>query len=155
MAMEEGELKSSAAALSQCLDEARFKTLVHGDAKVANFCFSTQDEKVAAVDFQYVGGGTGVQDLAYLLGSALSEKALSENLPYLLDHYFAELGRELMAQGESQAFAQEVIEEWQRLFVIAWADFHRFIIGWSPTHIKNTPFSQKLTKQALQQLRNA
>ncbi|MDE8604408.1 phosphotransferase [Marinomonas sp. RSW2] len=155
MAMEEGELKSSAAALSHCLDEARFKTLVHGDAKVANFCFSTQEEKVAAVDFQYVGGGTGVQDLAYLLGSALPEKALAENLPYLLDHYFSELGRELMAQGESQAFAQEVIEEWQTLFVIAWADFHRFIMGWSPTHAKNTPLSQKLTEQALQQLRNA
>jgi hypothetical protein len=93
--------------------------------------------------------------VAYLLGSALTEKALSENLPYLLDHYFAELGRELMAQGESQAFAQEVIEEWQTLFVIAWADFHRFIMGWSPTHAKNTPFSHDLTEQALQQLRNA
>jgi hypothetical protein len=93
--------------------------------------------------------------LAYLLGSALTEKALSENLSYLLDHYFAELGRELMAQGESQAFAQEVIEEWQTLFVIAWADFHRFIMGWSPTHAKNTPFSHELTEQALQQLRNA
>lgn len=154
LAMEEDELKSSAAALSNCLDGATFKTLVHGDAKVANFCFST-DAAAAAVDFQYVGGGVGVQDLAYLLGSALSEKVLSENLMYLLDHYFSELGRELMAQGESQAFAQEVIDEWQYLFPIAWADFHRFIMGWSPIHPKNTAFSQLLTEQALSQLRGS
>jgi hypothetical protein len=154
-AMADGDLKSSAAALANCLDQARFKTLVHGDAKVANFCFSPLDNQVAAVDFQYVGGGVGVQDLAYLLGSALSEFELAENIDYLLEYYFSELGRELMAQGESQAFAQEVIEEWQNLFPIAWADFHRFIMGWSPTHPKNTPFSQQLTEQALSQLRRS
>lgn len=154
-AMDDGDLKSSAAALANCLDQASFKTLVHGDAKVANFCFSPLDNQVAAVDFQYVGGGVGVQDLAYLLGSALSEFELAENIDYLLEYYFSELGRELMAQGESQAFAQAVIEEWQNLFSIAWADFHRFIMGWSPTHPKNTPFSQQLTEQALSQLRRS
>lgn len=153
--MAEGELKSAAAELAKYLDQACFKTLVHGDAKVANFCFSPLDNRVAAVDFQYIGGGVGVQDLVYLLGSALSESELAENLDYLLEHYFSELGRELMAQGESQAFAQEVIEEWQYLFPIAWADFHRFIMGWSPTHPKNTPFSQKITEQALNQLRRS
>ncbi|MDP5057696.1 MAG: phosphotransferase [Marinomonas hwangdonensis] len=153
--MAEGELKSTASELAECLDNARFKTLVHGDAKVANFCFSPLDNQVAAVDFQYVGGGVGVQDLAYLLGSALSEFELAENIDYLLEYYFSELGRALMAQGESQAFAQEVIEEWQNLFPIAWADFHRFIMGWSPTHPKNTPFSQQLTEQALSQLRRS
>ncbi|MGO2354424.1 MAG: phosphotransferase [Marinomonas foliarum] len=153
--MAEGELKSAASELAKCLDNARFKTIVHGDAKVANFCFSPLDNQVAAVDFQYVGGGVGIQDLAYLLGSALSESELTENIDYLLEHYFSELGRELMAQGESQAFAQEVVEEWQYLFPIAWADFHRFIMGWSPTHPKNTPFSQQLTDQALRQLRRS
>lgn len=38
---------------------------------------------------------------------------------------------------------------------ITWADFHRFIMGWSPTHPKNTPFSQQLTEQALSQLRRS
>lgn len=151
-AMQEGELKSAAAELAECLDNARFKTIVHGDAKVANFCFSPMHYSVAAVDFQYVGGGVGVQDVAYFLGSALTESELADNIDYLLAHYFAELGRELMAQGESQALVHEVVDEWQRLFPIAWADFHRFIMGWSPTHSKNTPFSQRLTEQALTQL---
>ncbi|MCB5161435.1 ecdysteroid 22-kinase family protein [Marinomonas algarum] len=151
-AMANGRLKSAAAALAKCLDQARFKTIVHGDAKVANFCFSPFHQQVAAVDFQYVGGGVGVQDLAYLLGGALSEQALADNMDYLLAQYFSELGRELMAQGESQAFVHDVLDEWQALFMIAWADFHRFIIGWSPSHTKNTEFSQKLTEQALDQL---
>ncbi|TYL49065.1 phosphotransferase [Marinomonas sp. IMCC 4694] len=151
-AMVDSKLKSAASTLSEALDNARYKTLVHGDAKAANFCFSPQNNQVAAVDFQYVGGGVGVQDVAYFLGSALSEQALADNMEYLLMQYFAELGRELMSQGESQAFVHQVVEEWQDLFPIAWADFHRFIMGWSPTHLKNTPFSQRLTEQALRQL---
>lgn len=153
-AMETGSLKDAAASLSARLDNARFKTLVHGDAKVANFCFSADGKQTAAVDFQYVGGGVGVQDLAYLLGSALPENELDKHLSYLLDHYFAELARKLMEQGESQAFAQSVVEEWQMLFLIAWADFQRFIMGWAPTHHKNTTFSRDLTHQALTQLKS-
>lgn len=153
-AMEEGELKQSASLLAEVLDQARFKTLVHGDAKVANFCFSFDGRYAAAVDFQYIGAGVGVKDLAYLLGSALPEQVLEQNFSYWVELYFAELGRALVAQGESQALVHELIAEWQTLFSIAWADFHRFILGWCPTHYKNTPFSQKITQQALEQLKS-
>lgn len=75
-AMGEGALKNKASAISQRLLNARFKTLVHGDAKVANFCFSDDGKHVAAVDFQYIGAGIGVQDLAYFLGEcALRRRA--------------------------------------------------------------------------------
>ena len=47
--------------------------LAHGDAKVANFCFTNDQHAVAAVDFQYVGGGIGTQDVIYFLGSFCSE----------------------------------------------------------------------------------
>lgn len=152
-AMVDSELKRCAKQIDSRLDQAQYKTLVHGDAKVANFCFSDDGRDVAAVDFQYVGAGIGVQDVAYFLGSVLSEEELEGDLPYLLEHYFAELGQAIVAKGESQALATAVIEEWQGLFAMAWADFHRFILGWSPTHPKNTPFSQQLTEQALRQLR--
>lgn len=149
-------VKTMAPLLTERLDKTRFRTLVHGDAKVANFCFapntSISHHNVAAVDFQYVGGGVGVQDLVYLLGSALSETELLAHLAYCQEHYFAELGRELLAQGQDQAFAHDVIKEWQDLFLIAWADFQRFLLGWSPEHHKNTALSQKLTQQALAQL---
>lgn len=151
-AMEEGTLKDQAGALAQALDSARFKCLVHGDAKVANFCFAEHGKEVAAVDFQYLGAGVGVQDLVYLLGSALAESNLQQELSYLQEHYFQELARAIMAQGENQAFAQQVVDEWQSLFTIAWADFHRFIMGWCPDHGKNTAFSRQLTGQALTQI---
>jgi len=151
-AMEEGPLKEKAQQVSEYLLQAHYQTLVHGDAKVANFCFSEDGLQVAAVDFQYVGAGIGVQDVAYFLGSVLSEEDLTASLTYLLEHYFAELGQAIVARGESQDLATAVIDEWQSLFPIAWADFHRFIVGWSPDHVKNTAFSRRLTAQALAQL---
>jgi len=152
--MADSLVKESAKKISEVLLNARFKTLVHGDAKVENFCFSADGKQVAAVDFQYIGAGIGVQDLAYFLGSALSEEDLKKSLPYLLEHYFAELGQAIVARGESQNLATAVIEEWQSLFNIAWADFQRFILGWSPNHIKNTALSQSITEQGLAQLDN-
>ncbi|MBV1907904.1 MAG: ecdysteroid 22-kinase family protein, partial [Kangiellaceae bacterium] len=62
-ALEDIELKDAAVLIDQQLDNCRYKTLIHGDAKLANFCFATNStnnnsndsELVAAVDFQYVG----------------------------------------------------------------------------------------------------
>jgi len=153
--MAEGELKGCAESIDKSLDQARYQTLVHGDAKLANFCFSGDLAEVAAVDFQYVGRGIGVQDLAYFLGSCFSESELTEHLDYLLELYFSELSRCILATGESPDTAETVANEWSRLFPIAWADFHRFILGWSPTHKKNTEFSCKITEQALSQLRRS
>ena len=64
--MAEGPLKREARGLDLELKGARHQTLVHGDAKEANFCFGARG--VAAIDFQYVGRGPGVRDVAYLLG---------------------------------------------------------------------------------------
>jgi hypothetical protein len=153
--MTESALKDSAGKIDQLIDQAKYQTLVHGDAKLANFCFSEDLSAVVGVDFQYVGRGIGVQDLAYFLGSCFTESELSEHLDYLLELYLSELSQCILATGESPDTAEAVANEWARLFPIAWADFHRFLLGWSPTHKKNTPFSNRITEQALAQLRGS
>ena len=50
-------LKQAASSIDQKLKVTKFQTLVHGDAKLANFCFSENGNQVAVVDFQYVGEG--------------------------------------------------------------------------------------------------
>lgn len=67
--MPEGELKSFAQKIDQQLSQAQYQTLIHGDAKLANFCFSEDGRSVAAVDFQYVGQGNGMKDVAYFFSS--------------------------------------------------------------------------------------
>ncbi|TPE54432.1 DUF1679 domain-containing protein [Maribrevibacterium harenarium] len=151
-AMVDGPLKQHAQEIDRCLEQARFQTLVHGDAKVANFCFSEDMSQVAAVDFQYVGKGIGSQDVAYFLGSCLDERTLDLHIEYLLEYYFSELNRCLIAQGESPDLSDAVCSEWYELFAVAWADFHRFLLGWSPQHHKNTAFSQKMTDRGLRAL---
>ncbi|RDL42872.1 hypothetical protein DN730_17580 [Marinomonas piezotolerans] len=152
--MAEGELKQAATDLDKALRRSPYQTLIHGDAKVANFCFHGNEDLVAAVDFQYVGKGVGVQDVAYFLGSCLTEEQLEMHLEYLLDVYFTELSRCLIAMGESSDLAESVTQDWYRLFPIAWADFQRFLMGWCPTHHKNTAFSRRITERALQQLQS-
>ena len=150
-AMPEGELKSHAAAIHQKLANARFTTIIHGDAKVANFCFSEDGLQVAAVDFQYPGRGTGVQDLAYFIGSALSDDTQLYNLNKCLDTYFDTLKKALSPHYNST----EIEREWRTLYPFACADFQRFLSGWSPQHYKLNQALDYQTQLALKQLRNA
>ena len=71
------------------LNTAKFKTIIHGDAKLANFLFGP--DAVAAVDFQYVGGGVGIKDVAYFLSSIYTEDELFSHEKKCLDHYFQAL----------------------------------------------------------------
>jgi len=149
--MPDSPLKRTAVEIDQKLNNCRFKTLVHGDAKVANFCFSQNCDRVAAVDFQYVGGGCGMKDLIYLIGSCLTEEQCHQEYQALIEYYFSQLSVALKLNNPSIDF--DMLErEWRPLFFVAWADFHRFILGWSPDHSKNNGFSQKMTKIALERL---
>ena len=145
--MENGPLKKKARKIDTMLNEARFQTLVHGDAKVANFCFSATGDDVAALDFQYVGGGCGMKDVAYFLGSCLSESECERRDEELLTFYFSELMRSLKHRGFDHIEALEA--EWRSLYAIAWTDFYRFLQGWSPGHWKVNSYSRRLANESL------
>jgi len=108
-----------------------FQTLVHGDAKLANFCFDLEGEAVAAVDFQYVGGGCGMKDVAYFIGSCLDEDETEEKATELLDRYF-ELLREALDHTGTTLDLSALEADWRSLYPLAWTDFTRFLRGWSP-----------------------
>jgi aminoglycoside/choline kinase family phosphotransferase len=108
-AIEDPVLRATASDLDARLASAQFQTIVHGDAKDENFCF-TADHRVAGLDFQYVGYGPGIVDVAYLLYGRSDEDSALER--YL---------RQLPA---------EVAREWRVLYPTARRDFERFLAGW-------------------------
>lgn len=150
-AMEDDALRQAAPLINAALNNCRSKTLVHGDAKVANFCFSADGRSVAAVDFQYVGGGCGMKDVAYLIGSCLDECLCEAWGEGLLDVYFSELRRALEKNG-AVVDADALESEWRELFPVAQADFHRFLMGWSPGHWKANGYSERIAAEVVVQL---
>ncbi|KAM6984908.1 uncharacterized protein pkdc [Aplochiton taeniatus] len=149
-AMEYGELKTMAGEIDRILNECRFKTIVHGDAKLANFCFSKSGQEVAGVDFQYVGGGCGMKDVIYFLGSCIKNDQCERRIPSLLSYYFTELRVAVSKEVDFDALEAE----WQSMFAFAWTDFDRFLLGWNPEHWKISRYSNKLTKKVLAKLKN-
>jgi len=146
--MAESSLKVAAHQIDKILNETRYQTLLHGDAKIANFCFSSSGDSVAAVDFQYTGKGCGVKDLVYFLGSCLSDEELTQHAPALIDIYFASFAEAI--KNTSVAVNVEAIEkQWRLLIPFAWADFERFLRGWAPAHHKLNDYSQGQTNLAL------
>ena len=130
-------LKKVAKQLDDKLEKARYKTIVHGDAKVANFCFGKlsrvhsldqgEQEKdanniaIAGLDFQYCGNGVGVRDVAYFLGSVYTDDELAICADECFDYYFAVLSAPACVE-----------EEWRSLISVCFADFERFMRGWNP-----------------------
>lgn len=130
-AIDDDALRAAAPILDARLRQARYQTIVHGDAKLANFCFG--DMGAAAVDFQYVGGGCGMRDVAYLLCGTPDEERH-------LDDYFRYLNN------------AEVEREWRALYPIAVADFYRFLAGWSKEHWRSDHAAQAVVREVLRTL---
>jgi hypothetical protein len=151
-ALKDKGLRAAAASIDRALRSARYQTLVHGDAKLANFCFSQSGEQVAAVDFQYVGGGCGMKDVAYFIGSCLYEDECERHEKALLDYYFSQLNKAL-TQRRSDVDPVAVELEWRSLYPVAWTDFHRFMKGWSPGHWKIHSYSERLAREVVAQIK--
>lgn len=150
-AMPESDLKQAAAEIDRILNNCNYQTLLHGDAKVDNFCFSLDSQTVAAVDFQYVGAGCGMKDVIYFLGSCLSEQQCEQWQTTLLKYYFSELKQALVTVNK-QVNWEQLETEWIAMFAVAWTDFYRFLVGWMPTHRKINPYSQQLAAEVVANL---
>ncbi len=146
--IEYAELKAKAHLIDELLNTCNYQTIVHGDAKLANFCFSKDGTKVAAVDFQYVGGGCGMKDIAYFLGSCLSNNELETYETELLNYYFDELHNAFNTTKFSFDFLL-LEKEWRQLYPIACTDFMRFLLGWMPTHQKINNYNKKIIDSVL------
>ena len=149
--IEHTELKRKAHKLDELLTSCTYQTIVHGDAKLANFCFSESGKNVAAVDFQYVGGGCGMKDVAYLLGSCLSSHECETHNQALLDFYFSKLEKALKNVNHAIDF-NALEQEWRNMFPIAWTDFTRFLLGWMPAHQKVNNYSLSVMQSVLLKL---
>ncbi len=150
-ALSDRRLKSAAGKIDQCLKNCVFKTIVHGDAKLANFCFDCSGEKVAMVDFQYVGGGCGMKDIAYFVGSCFGENESEQYEQEVLDYYFKVLKMTIEEKHGNIDFTA-LEKEWREMYYYAWADFHRFLKGWSPGHWKLNTYSERVVNQIIEKL---
>lgn len=146
--MPECDYKTYAQVIDKKLNNAKFQTLVHGDAKFENLCFHQNGDDVAAVDFQYIGRGSGVKDLAYLVGSCLSEEKLIEYDALILIEYLTHIKQafnEYNISVDVDALTKETIE----LYPVAWADFYRFLLGWNPQSWKICDFMKNKAQLGL------
>lgn len=150
MNMPDSHLKKSAVMINSAIENTKYQTLLHGDAKLANFCFHTQRSESAAVDFQYVGHGPGIKDLMLLLSSGLSESLLLARGEELLTRYFQVLEVALRRYGKSELF-DDVKADWSTLWPFVWADYHRFLAGWKPDHPRINGYMQAQTELVLTQ----
>ena len=107
---------------------------------------------MAAVDFQYVGGGCGMKDLAYFVGSCFRDQEAEEKEEEILDLYFKEFSEFSLALGSSKNMS-DIEADWRPLYRLAWADFHRFMKGWSPGHWKLSDYSERVTREVINSIK--
>ena len=89
-----------------------------------------------------------MKDLAYFLGSCLSDDDLANFEDFYLDQYFNQLNAAL----KSSVDQKKLEIEWRALYPFAVADFQRFLQGWSPGHWKTNSYSASITKKVLIEL---
>jgi hypothetical protein len=93
-----------------------------------------------------------MKDLAYFVGSCFRDKEAEEIEVEVLNCYFTEF-RKSLARINSKVSCEEVEEDWRPLYRVAWADFHRFMKGWSPGHWKLSDYSERVTREVIESLR--
>ncbi|ODS57355.1 MAG: hypothetical protein ABS36_05545 [Acidobacteria bacterium SCN 69-37] len=153
-AIDDAALRTIAPRVAARLAAVRYRTLVHGDAKDANFCFGPRGTDVAAVDFQYVGAGCAMSDVAYLLYGRSDEPADGIDRRRL-DTYFRHLRRALGRRPDAEAVDIDALEaEWLSLYPMARLDFCRFLAGWRPEAWRRDLAGQRFVRAMLDDMRD-
>ena len=141
------DLKAQAGRIHEKITGSRFRTVIHGDAKSANFFFYNDvgnEIQVSGFDFQYCGGGDPMRDVAYLLSCSVQPSVLEQRgVGHFLKHYHSELTSRLdTVQATEYTFL--IV---QQQFDVCLADLVRFMAGsrwWG-----NIEFSEQNTKKWL------
>ena len=122
-----------------CADGSRtraHRALLHSDAKSVNLGVSRGSRaggkpcRCAAYDYQYVGEGLGVRDVAYLMASSLEPGLAGDLEQSLLQHYHSSLCAALQRRGKGAAADAYPFEVCQAQFELCIADYARFLAGW-------------------------
>ncbi|KAJ0401365.1 hypothetical protein ATCC90586_000972 [Pythium insidiosum] len=103
------------------------KTLIHGDAKTANFFFdaSTRQE-VTAFDWQWTGLGLGALDVANLLNTSVAIDALDDGTETeLLESYLSALRQELEQGGHPLEYSLHELRRHYQLATLEYARLRR------------------------------
>lgn len=143
-AIEDRSLRDAAPVFAERLASACYQTVLHGDPKEANFCVDDTGARVAAVDFQYTGRGSGVVDVAYLLYGRGDEPPDGIDRARL-DLYFRHLRAALAPSIDGDALEAE----WRELYPFARADFCRFLAGWRPASWRHDVRGQRFVRAML------
>ncbi|KAJ1022300.1 hypothetical protein NDA13_005211 [Ustilago tritici] len=135
-------------AIDWCLRNPPNRThlsLVHGDVKAANMAFSHDAAKLAMYDFQYVGVGLGVQDLAKFLTTSIPARLLNsrEQEEKLLKTYHDFLRNSLPEEAEYDW--EDLMRDWE-LALVAWLTF---LAGWSRGFWGNVEWLTQRVEQLL------
>ncbi|GAC96006.1 hypothetical protein PHSY_003585 [Pseudozyma hubeiensis SY62] len=120
-------------------------SLIHGDVKSANMAFNPTSTCMAMYDFQYVGMGLGVQDLAKFLTTSIPPHHLTsrDGEESLLKTYHNFLSQNL-PHGAEYSFDQ-LKQDWE-LALVSWT---RFLAGWSGGFWGNVDWLQHRVERLL------
>ena len=89
-----------------------------------------------------------MKDLAYFVSSCFDEQQSQRLEQEVLTCYFEALEEGLQRNPDKGLSFQDIRGRWYSLYPVAWADFLRFLKGWSPSHKKIHSYSLAKLQQA-------
>jgi thiamine kinase-like enzyme len=117
------------------LTTSRFRTVIHGDAKAANFFFYDGQEgyrntvartlRIGGYDFQYSGMATPLRDVAYFLCCSMRHDLIRDHEDALLLYYYNELCASLCQQDADEYH----FDEMKSIYDVCVVDLARFMAG--------------------------